>query len=101
MQDFNIELLHWNLYYFYWCKQTDDVGVRPQARFDGYISIGLEAYIYTLPTTPESCSQFIGIPNSLYREIAISLVLNSAYTLCSTLQIKQILYTAKFNIFVD
>lgn len=40
----------------------------------------------TLPTTPESNNQSTGIPNSLYREIAMSLVRKSAYTLCSTLE---------------
>lgn len=40
---------------------------------------------FTFPTTPESDNQSTGIPNSLYREIAMSLVRKSAYTLCSTL----------------
>ena len=40
---------------------------------------------HTLPTTPESNNQLVGIPNSLYRETAMSLVRNSAYTLFSTL----------------
>jgi hypothetical protein len=40
---------------------------------------------HTLPTTPESNNQLAGIPNSLYRETAMSLVRNRAYTLFSTL----------------
>lgn len=43
---------------------------------------------HTLPTTPESNSQLTGTPNSLYREMAKSLVRKSAYTLCSNLQMK-------------
>ena len=42
--------------------------------------------IHTLPTIPESNNQLTGIPNSLYLEIAMSLVRKSAYTLCSILE---------------
>lgn len=45
----------------------------------------LQQFIHTLPTTPESNNQSTGIRNSLYREIAMSLVRKSAYTLCSAL----------------
>lgn len=48
-----------------------------------------EQMCFTFPTTPVSDNQSTGIPNSLYREIAMSLVRKSAYTLCSTLWKKQ------------
>lgn len=49
------------------------------------VTTNLEFCMSTLPTTPESSSQSIGIPNSLYRETAMSRVRSSAYTLVSTL----------------
>ena len=67
------------------CSQIfENLGVK-MSRAEGKIIV-VHFLKHTLPTTPESNSQSTGIPNSLYRETAMSLVRKSAYTLCSTLE---------------